>query len=481
MTDSAMADIRAMSGTEQAAAIREKTLTSEQVVSAVLQRIETVDPLLHSYCTLDEHVTDAARRADSALDSGWPVGPFHGVPVSVKDLIATKDLRTTFGSQLYADYMPSEDDVVVERLRSAGAIIMGKTNVPEFGYNSITDNKVFGPTHNPWNTDFTSGGSSGGAGAAVAAGLGSLALGSDGGGSIRIPSALCGIFGLKPTFGVVPLYPGCRDPELPGVSSWESLECIGPMTRTVADAATLLTVIAGGDRRDRHSLPSPGIDYTRGLDQGIQGARVAWCPDLGYTAVDPEARRLCTEAVELFARRLGAEVEDACPGFTNPADIFSAAVAADSDLRSLRRLRDEHEGEISDALAGILGRSWTAEEFTDAAMGRQRLYNVMREFLDDYELLLTPTMPGPAFELGTSAPSRIGDVPVAAKTDWTAFVFPMNLTGLPAATVPVGFNQAGLPIGLQIVGRRFEDHAVLRAAAAFEDARPWRDHWPAIG
>ncbi len=471
-------DIWGMSGSEQAARIRDGTLTSVAVVGAVLQRIEKVNPQINAYCTIDEDALDAARRADIALASGQPVGLLHGVPVSVKDLILTKGMRTTFGSQLFGDYLPSEDDVVVERLRNAGAIVIGKTNVPEFGYNSITDNKVFGPSRNPWNTELTPGGSSGGAAAAVAAGVGSLALGSDGGGSIRIPSALCGVFGLKPTYGLVPLYPGCRDPGLPGASSWESLECIGPITRSVSDAALLLTVMAGGDDRDRHALAAPAVDYRAGLDRGLRGTRIAWSPDLGYAAVDPQARQLCEQAVEVFASQLDCDVEEASPGFGDPADIFSATVAADSDLRSLRRLRDERRDDLSDALVALLDRDWTAEEFTDASIGRQRLYNHMHQFLTDYELLLTPTMPGPAFEIGASAPSQIGDVAVSAKTDWTAFVFPMNLTGLPAASIPVGFTDTGLPIGLQIVGRRLADATVLRAAAAFEALRPWAHRWP---
>lgn len=467
-----------MSGTDQAVAIQEGRLTSVEVVEAVLARIGAINPRINAYCTVDEHLLDAADRADSALQAGQPVGPLHGVPVSVKDLILTKGMRTTFGSRLFADYVPSEDDVVVERLRGAGALIVGKTNVPEFGYNSITDNKLFGPSRNPWNTELTPGGSSGGAGAAVAAGLGSLAVGSDGGGSIRIPGALSGIFGLKPTFGLVPLYPGCRSPELPGASSWESLECIGPMTRTVADAALLLTVMAGGDIRDRHSLPSPATDYRVELDRGIRGARVAWSPDLGYAAIDPQAGWLCEQAVEVFASQLGCDIEQASPGFADPAEIFSATVAADSDLRALRRLRQEREPDLSEALIAMLDRGWTAEELTDASIGRQRLYNAMRELLTDFELLITPTMPGPAFPVGSSAPSHIGDVAVSAKTDWTAFVFPMNLTGLPAATIPVGFTDAGLPIGLQVVGRRLADSTVLRAAASYEAVRPWAHRWP---
>jgi aspartyl-tRNA(Asn)/glutamyl-tRNA(Gln) amidotransferase subunit A len=246
-----------MDAVTMAAEIRARRLSPVEVTQAVLERMERLEPTLHAYCTpTPELAMETARRVEAAIADGQQVGPLAGVPVAVKDLICTRGIRTVSGSRAYEDFVPDEDDVVVERLRAADAVILGKTNVPEFGYSGVGHNPVFTATRNPWNTDLTSGGSSAGSGAAVAAGMGPLALGSDGGGSIRIPSSFCGLYGLKASMGRVPLYPGTKDERLPGVSSWESLEHIGPMTRTVADSALLMSVIAGPDPRDRFSVPA---------------------------------------------------------------------------------------------------------------------------------------------------------------------------------------------------------------------------------
>jgi len=460
--------IWAMSGAEQARAIRERRLSAREVTAAVLERIAVLNPLLNGYCTLAEDAATEAAAADAALQRGETVGPLHGVPVSIKDLVLTRGMRTTFGSKLYEQYVPDEDDVAVARLRTAGAIVIGKTNVPEFGYNALTDNLIFGPTRNPWHTALSAGGSSGGAAAAVAAGMGSLALGSDGGGSIRTPAALCGVFGIKPTFGRVPLYPGCRVPEQPGASGWESLEVLGPITRTVEDAALMLSVMAGEHPRDRHSLPGAAPDYLAGLHDGVAGLRVAWSAGWGYVQVDEEVARVAAAAAQLFADQLGCTVEAAHPGFADSETAFRAIVAAGTDLTSLRRYAREHPGEIGEVLLAVLQQEWTAEEFTDAAMARQRLVNQMHTFMARYDLVLSPTAPVTAFPLQPGR-IRIGH-----------FTFPFNLTGQPAASVPAGFTSSGLPVGLQIAGRRLADATVLRAAAAFEQARPWRDRWPVL-
>jgi aspartyl-tRNA(Asn)/glutamyl-tRNA(Gln) amidotransferase subunit A len=479
-------DLCQLSGAEQARLIRERAISPVELVDAVYDRIHRLNPVLNAFCTLVEDEARAeARAAEAAVSRGEPLGPLHGVPVSIKDLVCTKGIRTVSGSRAYADFVPDEDDIVVERLRAAGAIVLGKTNVPEFGYMGTTHNDVFGVTRNPWNLERTPGGSSGGGTAAVATGMGALGVGSDGGGSVRIPSSFSGLFAMKASFGRVPLYPGCRDPRYPGVSSWESLEHIGPMTRTVEDSALMLSVMAGPDDRDRHTLPAGDVDWLAALQGGVAGLKVAWSPDWGYAAVDPQVRAVTARAVQVFADQLGCTVEIAHPGFGDclglfPSmdDAFWAMVARDSDLRGMRRL--VAEGTITlPGLVQLLQTEWTAEDFTNAAMVRQDVVNTMWRFMRGYDFLLTPTLGVPPFELHSAGPTEIDGRPVSA-AHWLSFTYPINMTGQPAATVPAGFTDDGLPIGLQIVGRHLDDAMVLRAAAAFEAASPWADRWPAL-
>jgi len=471
-------DICLMTGSEQARLIRERKISSKEVVQAMLNKIEEINPKVNAYCTLSKSAIDDAERADHMLSKGTLLGPLHGVPVSIKDLIESKGLKTTFGSSIYSDYVSKEDDVVVERLRQAGAIIIGKTNTPEFGYNGVTYNSVFGTTRNPWNLERTPGGSSGGAAASVVANMGSLAIGSDGGGSIRIPSSFCGIYGIKPTFGRVPLFPGCRVPEKPGASSWESLECIGPMTKTVEDSALVLSIIVGEDIRDRHSLPSQSINYLDALKGDIEGLKIAWTPDWGYASVDHEVRAITKRAVSVFNDELGCKVEEVNFNLDNIGNTFWTIVANNTDLKGLRTIRKKNSGALSDSLEDILEMNWSAEDITSARMERQYLYNKMRMFMERYDLILTPTTPCVAFELGSDFPKKIENNTDIKPFDLIALTSPLNLTGQPAATVPVGYTEDGLPVGLQIIGRRLDEMTVLRASAAFERVRPWYQRTP---
>jgi len=457
-----------------------KRLSPVEVVDAVLDRLERLDPLLHAFTTVVPEL--ARRRAEQLatdIAAGREVGPLAGVPTGVKDLIATEGIRTASGSAAYADFVPDEDDVVVERIAAAGAVVIGKTQVPEFGYSGTGQTPLGEPTRNPWNLDRTSGGSSAGSGAAVATGIGPFSLGSDGGGSVRIPASFCGLFGMKATMGRVPLYPGTKDERYPGVSSWESLEHIGPLTRTVADAALVLSVIAGPDDRDRLSIPCDDVAWRRAVDGNLSGVRVAYSPDLGYAAVDPQVRAVVDRAVEVFDRDLGVPVERADPGWADPYDAFWGTVVNESDLAGLRRLADQLGERMSPHLVEVLRAGWTAEQFTDAVMGRKALYNAAWRFFRRYDLLLTPTLTVPPFEHGIQGPTTV-DGQEVEPFSWLSFTFPFNMTGQPAATVPAGFTDAGLPIGLQIVGRRLDDALVLRAAAAFEAAAPWQDRWPGL-
>jgi aspartyl-tRNA(Asn)/glutamyl-tRNA(Gln) amidotransferase subunit A len=464
-------DLCYLPATELAVRIRRGEVSPVEVTDAVLARIERLNPVLNAYCTVTaEAARSAAREAERALLRGEADGPLVGVPVSIKDLVGTKGIRTTRGSQLFADMIPTEDAPIVQRLRAAGAILLGKTNTPEFGWKAVTDNSLFGATRNPWNLDRTAGGSSGGAGAAVAAGLGPLAIGTDGGGSIRIPASFCGIFGLKPTFGRVPVYP----------PSWaEALSHTGPMTRTVRDAALMLNVIAGYDARDRNSVPIAPTDFLEGIALNLRGLRAAWSPNLGQGVVDPEARAACSAAARRF-EELGCRVEEAAPeiGGAAPAwrRLFYGAVSA-----GIGALPAGREAKLDPGLASILEetRGWSALELAEAYHTRTRIADSVRRFFQRYDLLLTPSFAAPPWPLGMDFPEVIGGVRVEGDN-----VAPLtqlfNLTGQPAATVPCGWTADGLPLGLQIVGRPYEDAMVLRAAAAFEAIAPWADRRPGL-
>lgn len=461
--------------------VRTKEVSATEVARAVIDRMERLEPQLHAFCTpTPELALATAAAVDRKVKSGAPLGPLAGVPVGIKDLVCTEGIKTVSGSWAFADFVPDEDDVVVERLKAADAVIIGKTNVPEFGYSGVGHNPVFETSRNPWNTALTPGGSSAGSGAAVASGMGPMAIGSDGGGSVRIPSSFSGLFGMKASMGRVPLYPGTKDERYPGVSSWEALEHIGPMTRTVADGALMLSVIAGPDPRDSRSIPHErGFDWMESLKGSLKGKRVAYSPDWGYAAVDPRVRRVVAEAVKVFESDLGCIVEEAHPGWANPYDGFWGMVMRETDLRGMRAMADQLGDRMTPHLAAILRQDWTAEQFTDAMVVRKAVTNKMWRFMQKYDLLLTPTLAVPPFEVGIQGPTVIDGRTVDA-FEWLHFTYPLNLTGQPAATVPAGWTDDGLPIGLQIIGRHLDDAMVLRASACFEAARPWKQRWPQL-
>jgi Asp-tRNA(Asn)/Glu-tRNA(Gln) amidotransferase A subunit family amidase len=452
--------------TDLAVAIRTRTLSPVEVTEAVLARIEAINPRVNAYATVaGERALAAARAAEAAVTAGTPLGPLHGVPISFKDLTPTAGIRTTFGSKVFEHFVPEEDAAIVERVRRAGAIILGKTNTPEFGSKGVTDNQIFGPTRNPWRLDRIAGGSSGGAGAALAAGLGPLAEGSDLAGSIRIPAAMCGVVGLKPTVGRVARYPA--------VNAWTSFSCVGPMARTVRDAALLLSVMAGPDERDPQSLPATGEDFARAADGGIAGLRVAWSADLGYAAVDAEVRRLTEAAAKRFAS-FGCVIEDADPGFPDPLTLFTdltAPMRAAATGAYVEKWRDQMEPLLVSRMA--LADGMSAVDFEKASHRRTALWQTVRRFFERYDLLLTPATSVSAFAIGTDFPTEIAGQPIASPLGWISFTFPFNMTGQPAISIPCGWTADGLPVGLQIVGRRFAEATVLRAAAAFEVAAPW--------
>ena len=465
---------------EIADAVRRRAVSPVETVEAALAAMAATESRLHAFATpAPEQARADARALEQSLARGGAAGLLAGVPVAIKDLLFTKGLRTTFGSRLYADFVPDDDDIVVERLKAAGAIVIGKTNVAEFGYSAVGHNPLLPTTCNPWNLAVTPGGSSAGSAAAVAAGVCPLAVGSDGGGSVRLPAGFTGLFGIKASMGRVPVWPGCRDPAWPGASGWESIEHIGPMARSVADAALMLQVMAGPDARDRWSLPADGSDWrdvARPVDR--LGLRIAYCPQWEDVAVDPEVRALVDAAVAVF-ETLGCSVETLDAPVRGLVAARRAIISLESDITGMRKLAAGREAELSGPVRGLLSTNWQWGQFTDALTERKRCVEAMRRFMERYDLLLTPTAPLLPFAIDREGPGTIAGQPVEDDC-WMPAMFPFNLTGQPAASVPAGWSAGGLPAGLQIVGRHLADATVLRAAAAFEQARPWAQRRPPV-
>jgi aspartyl-tRNA(Asn)/glutamyl-tRNA(Gln) amidotransferase subunit A len=462
-----------LSATEQAALIRRRKISPLEIVDALLARIDKINPRLNAFVLIN---ADQARRDAKAAERavgkrGAKLGPLHGVAFGVKDLVVTKNVRTTFGTPLYRDNIPTEDAPMVERLKAAGGIMIGKTNTPTFGWIGATHNLVFGPTRNPWHPDRTPGGSSGGASAAVAAGLGALHVGTDGGGSIRIPASCAGIYGFKPSYGRIPLHPPS--------GAW-SLSHIGPMTRTVADAALAMDVCAGPDERDPYSLPANGARYSRALGGNLKGLRIAYTDDLGFAeVVDPEVSAVCARAAKAF-RDLGCRVDEVQPKWPSMMECWEQIFCGGIATRMAPYLdqRDLIEPGLLRLIDATLKNPPT--RYVQAWFDRLNWWQHPRAFFEKYDLLLTPTIACPPFRVGLDTPGAIAGRAVSFY-GWIPFTPAFNLTGQPAASVPCGFTKDRVPIGLQIVGRRFADALVLRASAAFERARPWRDQRPLIG
>jgi len=465
-------DLHWRTALDLAASVRGKEISPVEVVEALLARIEALNPRLNAFCLVTADVARAAaREAEIAVMKGEPLGPLHGVPFSAKDVLYTRGVRTTGGSRLFADLIPEHDVIPVGRLRAGGAPLLGKTNTPEFGHKPVTDNPLFGVTRNPWNLELTPGGSSGGAAAAVAAGLGPLALGTDGGGSVRIPAACCGVYGFKPSYGRVPQYPG-----FPG---WERVSHVGPITRTVRDAAAMLDVIAGVDDRDRESLPTEAGSWLDACDEGIKGLHVAWTPDLGYARVDPRVLAVCEDAAAEF-ESLGCHVEVVNPGWESQEEAFSTIVAAQFHAAWADRLASS-EASMDPTLAKFVqhGAKVSARDYLSAWARVDAFWTEVRAFLERFDLLLTPTLAAPPFAATARPPREIDGERVSA-LGWMPFTYPFNLTGQPAASVPAGATDDGAPVGLQIVGQRLADRTVLAASAAFEAIRPWSERRPDI-
>jgi amidase len=456
--------------------IHRKAVSPVEIVDACLERIARYNPPLNAYVTVAaEQTRAAARQAEHALMQGRSLGPLHGIPVSVKDLTLTAGLRTTYGSQIYADFVPNEDALIVQRLKRAGAILLGKTNTPEFGAGANTYNALFGATHNPWKPALTCGGSSGGAAVALATGMGPLATGTDLGGSLRIPASFCGVVGFRTTPGLVPTYPA----EL----GWDTLTVQGPMTRTVADTALMLTVIAGPDERVPLSYPVESNAFIEAVQRPqLSGWRVAWSPDLGgLLPVDHRVKAAVEAATRVFAD-LGCEVTQATPDFSGVREIIHVTRAAGMITRHGEKLAQWREVMNPNLVWNIeQGAQLSARDWGRAEQQRTQLWQRVQAFFQHYDLWLTPTVAILPFPVEQSYPTEINGCTAEAYTDWFLFTYAITVTGLPAISVPCGWTPDGLPVGLQIVGRRRAEAAVLRAAAAYEAAAPWTDRTPELG
>jgi len=468
-------DLCFTSAVELAELIRRRVLSPVEVTRAVLERIDRLNTRLGAYVMVHaERALGEARAAERAVMAGEPLGPLHGVPVSIKDNLWSAGDRTTFGSRLFAEFVAPEDAPSVAGLRAAGAIFVGRTNLPEFAWRGSTDNPLFGESRNPWDLTRTPGGSTGGGAAAVAAGLGPLALGSDGAGSIRIPASFCGLVGLKPTFGRVPMYPAAGGNEL--------VAHVCPLARTVRDVALMMNAIARHDRRDPFALPDDGLDYLAACNEPFAGARgsapdrIAWSANLGFAPVEPETREIAEAAARAFSE-VGLTVEEASPDLGDPSFIlqtlYGGAQAGAHAARS-----PEQKAQMDPELVAYAeaSASLSAVEYLRAVAARQALVDALRRFFERYDLLLTPAVCQPAFPLGLVGPREVAGREVT-HLGWT-LCYPFNYSGQPAVSVPAGWTASGLPVGLQIVGRRLEDALVLRAAAAFEVLRPWAARRP---
>jgi Asp-tRNA(Asn)/Glu-tRNA(Gln) amidotransferase A subunit family amidase len=466
-------DLCFMSALELDRLIRAGDLSPVEITDAVLARIDRLNPSLAAYVTVCDDLARAqAREAESRARRGERRGPLDGIPYSIKDLEDTAGVRTTFGSKWFERNVPPEDGAVAGRLRATGGILLGKTNTPHFGHKDMSDNLIGPPCRNPWRLDRTSGGSSGGAASGVAAGLGPVAHGSDGAGSIRCPASLCGVVGVKPSFGRVPYYPS--------PDHWAARSHNGPITRTVRDAAVLLSAMAGPDPRDPLSIDAPPEDYLAACDGDLRGLRVAWSPDLGYLPVDREVRTISEAAARRFPD-LGCTLDAPALGWPDMRDphrlIWEVGVAARHQDRA-----HEHPDWIEPSLMRMVvaaGRV-SALDYGRALLARTPFYQAVDKTFEQYDVLLTPTMPVAAWPVEPDSSASIDGHDAPTLLERLTFTFPFNLTGQPAATVPCGWTKDGLPVGLQIVGRWHADGTVLRAAAAFEALQPWVERRPPI-
>ncbi|MFX1389449.1 MAG: amidase [Promethearchaeota archaeon] len=466
-------DICFMSAYEMKEKIENQELTSQEITEKIIERIEKINPIINAYCiTTFDWARETAKKADEAVKKGEKIGVLHGVPTSIKDEMPIKGIRTTFGSKIYENYIPEEDDICVSRLKNAGCVILGKTNMPEFGHHGFTRNLIFGESVNPWNKEKTTGGSSGGAAAAVASGLGPLALGADAGGSIRNPSSFCGVFGIKSNIGRVPIYPTT------GLLSEIGLDQYGPITRYVKDAALMLDVIKGSHHADKHTLPDQNISYFQNIEDRPQKLKIGYSLNLGFAkAIEPIIEEKVLASVYKF-EEFGYTVEEVKIKLKKPEYAFNI-IFTSWFAYDLKRYYKKWKDNMTPTLVKFIeaGSNYGVLDYFKALDIKKQLYEEICRYFKNYDLLITPTMAVPAFDKGTDGPLIINGIGVPP-TGFTAFTFPFNLTGHPAASVPCGWSNEGLPIGMQIIANRFEELLIFQTSYAFEEIAPWQDKIP---
>jgi amidase len=470
MTDTALCFLTAV---ELAQKIRSGELSAVETMEAHLAQIEKVNPQVNAIVTLlPEMAMEAARKADEKLARGEEVGPLHGLPVAHKDLVQTKGIRTTFGSLVYENFVPDEDALLVERLREAGAILLGKTNTPEFGAGSQTFNKVFGVTKNPYDLTKTCGGSSGGAAVSVACRMLPFADGSDLGGSLRNPTNFCNVVGLRPSVGRVPSWPS--------ESGWNSFAVDGPIARTVEDTALMLSVLAGPDLRSPISLPENGAVFRNSLERNLKGIRIAWSSDLGGLPVDSRVTKTL-EAQRAVFEDLGCIVEEGFPDFSDADEIFKTFRAWFYEM-NLSSLLPEHRDKLKETVVWNIeaGMKLSGPELGRAEVKRTALFHRVREFMQNYDFLALPVSQVPPFPIEQEFVSEINGVQMETYLDWMRSCYFISVTGQPAISVPCGFTEDGLPVGLQLVGKPQDDLGVLQLAHAFEKASGFYQQIPEV-
>jgi len=456
-------DILSLSATQLIEQYRAKRMSPVDALNAALQQANEQNPMHNAFVVLDrESALRAARQSEGRWQRGTPLGRVDGVPTTVKDLILAKGWPTLRGSRtIDPNQKWEEDGATVARLREQGAVFLGKTTTPEFGWKGVTDSPLTGVTRNPWNTDLTPGGSSGGAAVAAALGMGWMHVATDGGGSIRIPAAFCGLFGFKPTWGIVPVHP-----HSPALTLWHQ----GPISRNVTDAALMLSVITRPDPRDWYAVPSPGIDYTQNLDEGIRGRRIAYSRTLGYAVVDAEVARLVDAAVRKF-EDLGAQVEEIDLDLEDPISIMQPLWAVALAL-AVAPMTTEQRAMMDQPLLDLAepGFHLSALEYRQLEKARETFARRVTGVHPQYDLVITPQLATTAFAVNHEVPPGTH---MERWWQWSPFTYPFNLTQQPAATVPCGFASNGLPVAMQIVGAKFADHLVLKAARAYEREHPF--------
>lgn len=449
---------------------RSGTISPVEATQEALDAIERYDQAVNAFVLVDaEGALAAAKESEARWHTGEPLGPGDGVPTSIKDALWTRGWPTLRGSTLIDEAQPWDEDApCVARLRETGAVILGKTTTPEYSWKGVTDSSKYGVTGNPWDPSKTSGGSSGGSATAVGLGMGAWSIGTDGGGSVRIPAAFTGTVALKPTYGLIPLFPP---------SPFGTLSHAGPMTRTVRDNAALLDIVTGFDARDWSAMPTPTRSFLEGLDDGVAGLRIAYSRDLGFVANDPEVDALVRAAVERLAEA-GAEVTEVDPGFADPVEAFNVLWFSGA-AKVLETYGDAVGDRVDPGLrrTAEAGSAYTASDYLDATAVRMELGRLMGRFHEQYDVLLTPTLPLTAFPVGQDVPDGWHS---PEWTSWTPYTYAFNLTQQPALSVPCGFTTAGLPVGLQVVGARHTDALVLRVGQAYQSLTDWHLRTPTL-